>query len=209
MVLASLSPGQYLGTDPCACEFLTSTRANTRAFKHPAKTCALEVPKSGSAALRNRSPAAATGAARFCFVRGHVIVRAAGMRACRSRSRRVLTGLRTSGADPPGIGRLARPATAASGLRPQVLSSRGQGLLFLVAVSSGRKHRRHVDRRRRRWHYDRRLGRRWRYDLRRLSQHDERHIDARANHGETQSGWGLDRRHHEHRCHERKHFLYL
>ena len=129
MVLASLSPGQYLGTDPGTYEFLTSTRANTRAFRRPDITCALEVSKSGSAALRNRSPAAATGAARFFFVRCHVIVRAAAKRACRSRGG--LTGLRTSGADQPRIGRLARPATAASGPGPQVLSSRGAGAAVL------------------------------------------------------------------------------
>lgn len=177
IVLASLSPGQYLGTDPCTYEFLTSTRANTRAFKHPAKTRALEVSKSGSAALRNRSPAAATGAARFFFVRCHVIVRAAAKRACRSRG--VLTGLRTSGADPPRLGRLARPATAASGPGPHLFyPSAGQSQQFLIAVSSGWYIGRHVDRRR---NYNRRRhGRhydRWRWDRRRWDQWrwDDRH----------------------------------
>lgn len=127
MVLASLSPGQYLGTDPCIHEFLTSTRANTRAFKRPAKTYALEVSTSGSAAFRNRSPAAATGAARF--VRSHVLVGAAGKQAFRSG--RVLTGLRTCAADPPRSGRLARPATAASSPAPLVWSTSGAGSAVL------------------------------------------------------------------------------
>jgi len=129
MVLASLSPGQYLGIDPCTFESSTSTRANTRAFKRPAKTRASEVSGSGSAALRNRPPAAATGAARVFLVRCHVIVRAAAKRACRSRG--VVTGLRTSAADQSRIGSLARPATAASGPGPQIISSTGAGAAVL------------------------------------------------------------------------------
>ena len=160
MVLAPLNPGQYLGTDPCTHEFLISTRANTRAFKHPAKTYALEVSKSGSAAFRNRSPAAATGAAQLA--RCHVLVGAAGKQAFRSG--RVLTGLRTCAADPPRSGKLARPATAASSPGLQVWSSRGQGVPFLVAVFFGRTLGRNIGRRRRhRRNYNRRLGRqRWR-----------------------------------------------
>ena len=127
MVLAPLNPGQYVGTDPCTHEFLTSTRANTRAFKHPAKTCALEVSKSDSAGHSNRSPAAATGAPRF--VPWHVLVRAAGKQACRSG--RVLTGLRTCAADSPRSGRRARPATAASSPGPLVWSTSGAGSAVL------------------------------------------------------------------------------